>query len=206
MMSIVDDFHIHYYNSKVWRQTNWMGVKVLKCPLDLWIYQNILYEKRPNLIIETGTCYGGSALFLAHMMDLMDIDGKIISIDITPRGKPKHPKIDYVTDSSTKSHIIKRIHNAATNYNNVMLILDSDHRKEHVLKELNAYAPIVSKGQYIIVEDTNVNGNPIKLGYGPGPKEAVDEFLSKNNNFSIDSSREKFYLTFSPGGFLLKDK
>lgn len=204
-MSIVDEFHKHYYVSGIWRrQTKWMGTKILKCPLDLWIYQEIIQDKRPDLIIETGTMYGGSALFLAHMMGLAKIDGKVISIDIADRNPPKHPKIDYVLGSSTKANIVERVKKAAAKYNKVMLILDSDHRQQHVLRELQIYSPLVSKDQYIIVEDTNINGNPVKEGWGSGPKEAVDEFLTNNSDFTVDTSCEKFYLTFNPGGFLLR--
>jgi len=83
-----------------------------------------------------------------------------------------------------------------------IVILDSDHGKEHVLDELRIYSRFVSRDSYLIVEDTNLNGHPVNPDFGPGPMEAVQDFLKNNDQFIIDKSREKFYLTFSPGGFL----
>jgi cephalosporin hydroxylase len=85
-----------------------------------------------------------------------------------------------------------------------MVILDSDHSKQHVLQELHAYAPLVTKGSYLIVEDTNVNGHPVFPEHGPGPMEALDEFLGQNSDFVVDRDREKFYLTMNPQGYLHK--
>ena len=83
-----------------------------------------------------------------------------------------------------------------------MVILDSNHQKEHVLAELRAYSPLVTPADYLVVEDTNVNGHPVRADYGPGPMEAVDEFLAGTDEFSIDASREKFFMTFNPRGYL----
>ena len=83
-----------------------------------------------------------------------------------------------------------------------MVILDSDHSRDHVLAELRAYAPMVTTAQYLIVEDTNVNGNPVLPEFGPGPMEALDAFLAENDDFEPDDEREKFLLTFNPRGYL----
>jgi cephalosporin hydroxylase len=88
----------------------------------------------------------------------------------------------------------------------IMTILDSDHHKEHVLRELEIYSKFVTKESYIIVEDTNINGHPVRSTFGPGPMEAIKEFLKMNEDFMIDRSREKFYLTFNPDGYLKKMK
>lgn len=204
--NIVENFHKLYYDSRVfgktWGETFWLGVPVFKCPFDLWVYQEILFETRPDVIIETGTANGGSALFLASLCDLIN-HGEIITVDVEEaKERPKHPKIKYLLGSSTSSEIIEKIKNLIKDKNKIMVILDSDHHKEHVLNELKIYSQFVTKGNYLIVEDTNINGHPVFQEFGPGPMEAVEEFLKENKNFVIDKNKEKFYLTFNPNGYL----
>lgn len=207
---IVDHFHKLYYDSNIFGKTFvntfWLGTPTLKCPLDLWVYQEIIYDLKPDLIIETGTAEGGSALFLATMLDILG-KGEIITIDIQPNDKrPQHKRIRYLLGSSTGKEIIETVKRSARENKKIMVILDSDHSQKHVLEELRTYSPIVSRGQYLIVEDSNVNGHPVFLDHGPGPMEAIDEFLKENNGFTVDKSKEKFYLTFNPKGYLLKVK
>ncbi|MFA5049569.1 MAG: CmcI family methyltransferase [Candidatus Micrarchaeia archaeon] len=206
--NIVDQFHKLYYDShefgKTWTNTTWLGVHTQKCPLDLWIYQEIIFEIKPDVIIECGTLNGGSALFLASMCDLVNT-GSVITIDIENRkGRPQHKRIRYLLGSSTSEEIIKQIGKLVRDTDKVLVILDSDHSKKHVLNELRIYNKLVTKGSYIIVEDTNLNNHPIDPDHGPGPMEAVEEFLKENNSFMVDKSKEKFYLTFNPHGYLKK--
>lgn len=199
---VAREFHRHYYRSLVWQDTYWFGVPVWKCPPDMWIYQELLHEVRPDLIVETGTQFGGSAYFLASMCDLLG-RGHVISIDVEARaGRPEHRRLQYLLGSSTSPAIVEQVSAAADDAQTVLVILDSEHSCEHVLSEMRAYASLVTAGSYLIIEDTNINGHPILRGYGPGPMEAVDEFLRGGAPFSIDSSREKFGLSFSPRGFL----
>ena len=199
----VQSFHSMYYDSKVWRDTYWQGVETEKTPLDLWIYQEILFELRPDVIVETGTFDGGSALYLATMCDLVG-SGKVITVDIETRPyRPKHPRSTYVEGhSSTSAGAVAKVRAGIGDAQKVMVILDSDHALSHVREELKVYSGMVSSAQYLIVEDTNINGHPVQPEFGPGPMEAVDEFLRVNKDFEIDRSREKFYLTFNPRGFL----
>ncbi len=200
--SIRREFHKMYYESGVWTKTTWMGFQTLKCPLDLWTYQEIISAVKPDFVIETGTAYGGSALFLASVLDIIG-EGSIISIDIKTQGNlPVHKRIQYVAGSSTDVAVVERVRKAAENRQPVLVILDSDHRREHVRKELEAYSPMVTPGSYIIVEDTNLNGHPVAPSFGDGPWEAVQEFLKSHREFQKDSSPEKFLLTFNPGGYL----
>jgi predicted O-linked N-acetylglucosamine transferase (SPINDLY family)/cephalosporin hydroxylase len=199
-------FHKLYYESgqkgDTWNNTRWMGVPILKCPLDLWIYQEILFEIKPELIIECGTFSGGSALFLAHLCDIIGC-GEIVSIDIEQRSDlPQHPRIYYWSGSSISEQIVERVRQKASCRCRVLVILDSDHRANHVLQELRLYSAFVTPGSYVIVEDTNVNGHPVAPDFGPGPMEAVQAFLSENPSFSVDPEREKFGLTFNPSGYL----
>ena len=203
---IVRDFHRLYYSdhTRTVGNTYWLGEYAAKCPLDLWVYQEILFERRPDLIVETGTFFGGTAHFLACMCDLVD-NGRIITIDIRerqPARRPRHPRIEYRTGSSTAPEIVAGVIEAVQPGERVMVILDSDHRKHHVQDELRAYAPLITPGDYLIVEDTNVNGHPVTPEHGPGPMEAVDEFLAGTDEFFIDDAREKFFLTFNPRGYL----
>jgi cephalosporin hydroxylase len=198
-------FHAMYYadDQRTWNNTYWLGTMVKKCPLDLWVYQEIIHQTRPDLIIETGTCKGGSALFLASMCDLVN-HGLVLTIDIETLEVPQHIRIAArIIGSSTSSETISRVKHWIEPDTKVMVILDSDHSKKHVLEELRLYAPLVSKGCYLIVEDTNLGTDEALPGYR-GPAEAVAEFLEGNNEFIVDRECEKFYLTFNPGGYLMK--
>jgi len=205
---IIDSFHKIYCGSGNWQNTSmWMGKRILKCPNDLFVYQEIIFETRPNLIIETGTAYGATTLFLAQMMDLVGIDGRVVSVDVADYpGRPIHPKIKYINGSSTRHGVLKQIKDYVRKYDKVMVILDSDHRKNHVLKELRKYMKWTSQGCYLIVEDTNINGNPVRKDFGPGPHEAIEQYMNEDDTFEIDCSREKHLLTFNPHGYLKKIK
>jgi cephalosporin hydroxylase len=178
-----------------------MGVPALKCPLDLWVYQELLFERRPRLIVETGTRFGGTTLFLAQLCDLIGV-GEVISVDVQPLSRPAHPRITYLEGSSTDPEIVHRIATRQPSDGGVLVILDSDHRRAHVRRELEMYAPLLAPGDYLIVEDTNINGHPVLPAFGPGPHEAVEEFLQAHPEFERDEAREKFLLTFNPGGYL----
>jgi len=206
--NIIDSFHKLYYDSnifgKTWKDTFWLGVPIAKCPLDLWICQEIIFELKPDIIIECGTAYGGSALFFASMCDLVD-NGKVITIDIEDReDRPQHRRIKYLLGSSTSKEIVDDVKGLIRDKNKVMVNLNSEHSKQHVLNELRIYSKLVTNGSYLIVEDTNINGHPVCPDFGPGPMEAVDEFLKENKDFIVDKSKEKFFLTFNPKGYLLK--
>lgn len=201
--AIVDQFHRLYYNDPgTWRETRWLGVPALKCPLDLWVYQEILQELRPELIIECGTAHGGSAFFLASICDLLG-SGEIVTIDIeTTPGRPNHQRITYILGSSVDADVVAQVRARLPAIGNVLVILDSDHRAPHVERELSIYAGMVTVGSYLIVEDTNINNHPVAKGWGPGPMEALSAFLAVNHDFVVDEAREKYHLTFNPRGFL----
>lgn len=205
---VIRDFHRLYYES--WRhldqdttRLSWLGVRTMKCPLDLWMYQEILVGIRPRLIIETGTLYGGSALFLAGILDLMGGEGHVISIDVrSDESFPRHPRITYLTGSSTSEAIVAAVTEQARVEGPIMCLLDSDHGRAHVLDELDIYGDLVTVGSYLVVEDTNVNGHPVYPDHGPGPMEAVREFLERDDRYIVDESRERFLLTMNPRGYL----
>ncbi|MGA7306710.1 MAG: CmcI family methyltransferase [Rhodothermales bacterium] len=209
--SVVEQFHKLYYDAnlfgKTWRETYWMGAHVAKCPLDLWLYQEIIFRNRPDVIVECGTLHGGSAGYMASLCDLVG-SGRIVTIDVREReGRPVHDRITYLTGSSTDAETVARVRAEIKPGETVMGILDSDHRRDHVLDELRIYKDIVTPGQFLIVEDTNLNGHPVAPEFGPGPMEALEAFLEENDEFFQDrETGEKFYLTFNPGGYLVKRK
>jgi cephalosporin hydroxylase len=207
---IVEQFHLLFYDSrmfgKTWVDTTFLGTKLEKCPFDLWIYQEILYEVRPEIIVECGTFLGGSALYLASMCDLLN-HGEIITIDVLERkNRPEHKRIEYILGSSTSSEVVEKVKSRIQDKSPVLVILDSDHKKEHVLNELNIYGEMVTIGSYLIVEDSNINGHPVKPEFGPGPMEAIDEYMNNNSSFIVDKTKEKYFLTFNPRGYLRRVK
>ena len=204
--SVVTEFHRLYFDARAfnmtWRNTYFMGTAILKCPLDLWLYQEILHAVRPAVIVETGTAFGGSALYLASICDILDT-GRIITIDIEERtGRPEHPRITYLTGSSVAPEMVDRVTGAVGNDAPVMVLLDSDHRRDHVLAELEAYSPLVTRGSYLVVEDTNLNGHPVEPDHGPGPMEAMEVFLGSHTDFKHDPAMDKFLFSFNPRGYL----
>ncbi|OGL72724.1 cephalosporin hydroxylase [Candidatus Uhrbacteria bacterium RIFCSPHIGHO2_12_FULL_57_11] len=199
---MINAFHKFYYESGAWDRVAYLGVPTQKCPTDMWVYQELIHELKPDIVVECGTAFGGSALYLAHLMDAVG-SGKLISIDINYKEKrPDHPRIAYLTGSSTAPEVLSQVRERIAGAGTVMVILDSDHSRDHVLAELRAYSPLVSLGSYLIVEDSNVNGHPADPAHGPGPMEALREFLDENRDFAVDRAREKFYLTFNPNGYL----
>lgn len=211
---IVDAFHRRYYEGDpeskhtggLHTETFYHGIETHKCPLDLWIFQEILCEVRPSLIIEIGTYLGGATLFLAHQLEALG-SGMVLSIDQRELPRPRHPRIRYLLGESSATTTIEKIQPFVDDtIGPVLVIHDADHHFEAVLADLEIYAPFVTPGSYLIVEDTNVNGHPVLPEWGPGPWEAVEQFLTDYREFERDRSREKFLLTYNPDGYLRRTK
>lgn len=204
VIALFHKFFYHHRREETWMASRWMGAPAQKNPLDLWIYQEILFETKPDLLIETGTYDGGSALYYASLFDLLG-HGQVLSIDIAPQANlPQHPRIRYLTSSSTSLDALQLAREMAAGCERVMVSLDSDHSESHVLEECRLYGPLVTPGCYMVVEDTNVNGHPVFREHGPGPMEAVRRFLGESSDFDADRSRERYVLTFHPNGWLRK--
>jgi cephalosporin hydroxylase len=198
-------FHNRYCqeSQRTWTKTYWLGRKTLKCPLDMWVYQEILFETRPDVILETGTHRGGSALFFASMCDLIGV-GRVLTVDITEKpDRPEHPRITYLLGSSTSEETLAAMNGAIGSGERVMVVLDANHHADHVLQEMRLYAPLVTPGNYMIVEDTNIGY--WKPEWEPGPMRAVEQFLAEDDRFTIDRAREKFFMTWNPNGYLLRN-
>jgi cephalosporin hydroxylase len=196
---VIDAFHrVFYASPHTHGFTFFEGVPVLKSPLDLWVVQEIVWDLRPTLIIETGTAYGGSALFLARQLDKLHA-GHVVTVDLAAAEVlPEHARITYLQGSSTDVDMLDAIAGMAARHARVMVLLDSDHAAEHVLAELSSYAPLVTAGQFLVVEDTNLNGRPVEIDWkgGPGPGVAVSAWLPDHAEFERDVLAERYMVTF----------
>ncbi len=205
------DYHIWYYGAGVWKSTSWLGVRTLKSVSDMWNYQEVLTELRPRLVVEFGTAYGGSALYFASVLDGLGLDYRILTVDTLPgridQQAIDHSRIDVVTASSTSSETAAHISQLRSLFAGPMFaILDSDHSGAHVRAELELITPLLASGDYLVVEDSNLNGHPVMPDYGPGPYEAVESYLADHPGaYRRDEAREaKFGFTFAPGGWLVR--
>jgi len=183
----------------------WLGHQMQKNAFDLMAQHDILYQSRPDVLVETGTWKGGSALYYATLMDAMN-HGMVITVDKWNwLGRPTHPRIHFVGGDSIDPHVVQSIRNVTDQALKVMVVLDSDHTKAHVLEELRLYAPMVTLQQYLIVEDTNIHGHPIRTDLPEGPYEAVVEWLKQTTEFAIDEEIEPI-ISNCPGGYLCRVK
>ena len=170
----------------------------------MWVTQEIVWEVKPDLIVEAGTHLGGSAALWATLLEQINPSGRIVTIDIKNESQDARrlpivrEKGEFLVGSSTDPKVVEAVARRAEG-KRTLVILDSDHRRDHVLAELRAYAPLVPIGSYMIVQDGAVNGHPTWPEYGPGPYEA---FLAENDAFAPDRSRERHLMTSNPMGFL----
>jgi cephalosporin hydroxylase len=184
----------------------WMGVPALKNPLDAWIYQEIIHEVRPDVVVEIGSAAGGGTLYLAHLLDLLE-HGVVMSVDFDrSRFTVSHDRIQTVTGRSDDPEVVDRVRRACDG-KRVIVIHDADHSKAQVLADLALYAPLVTVGSYLIVEDGIVDlfrpNDGIGL-WGEGPLAATTEFVRSHSEFRVDRERERYLLTYNPRGFLLR--
>lgn len=211
---------------------SWLGRPAIQFPNDAWAIQELIWQIRPDLIIETGIAHGGSLIFSASMLALLDMcdaiesgatlnpkesKRKVLGIDIDIRSHNRaaieaHPmasRIQMIQGSSIAPEIIEQVRQVARGYQRILICLDSNHTHDHVLAELEAYAPLSSVGSYCVVMDTLVEDMPKKMfpdrPWGPGdnPKTAVWEYLKNHPEFEIDRSiQHKLLITVAPDGYL----
>ena len=201
---------------------SWLGRPIIQSPQDIMALQEIIWNVKPDMIIETGIAHGGSLIFSASMLTLLEICGEIengqvlgIDIDIREHNKividahPMSKKITMFQGSSLDKKIIERVNVFAKKGKKILVCLDSNHTHEHVLGELKAYAPLVSVGSYCVVYDTIVEDMPEgsfsdrSWDKGNNPKTAVWEYLKTHMEFKIDKSiQDKLLITAAPDGFL----
>jgi cephalosporin hydroxylase len=196
---------------------SWMGRPIIQYPQDMIAMQEIIWNVKPDLIIETGIAHGGSLIYYASLLELIG-NGQVLGIDIDIREHnrreiEKHPmikRIKMIQGSSIDETTVAEVRKHAEGKKRVIVCLDSNHTHDHVLSELEFYAPFVSLGSYIVVFDTIVEYLPEGYfsqkrpwGIGNNPKTSVDAFLEKNQNFEIDRSIDnKLLISVAPGGYL----
>ncbi len=196
-----------YYELGVWKRQHYRGVRILKAPTDLWNYQEIISERGIDWVIETGTRHGGSALYFADLLELNGMRGKVITIDVIhdELQVSDHPRIEFIAGNSATPEMVAMLRTLLpADRGPVFMILDSDHRMPHVLLELQLLTPLLRSGDYLVVEDTCINGHPVRPDFGPGPMEALESYLvDHGDEFDVDSARAgKFGFTAAPRGYL----
>jgi cephalosporin hydroxylase len=195
----------------------WLGRPIIQYPQDLVAMQEIIWSVRPDLIVETGIAHGGSLIFYASILELIGGEGRVLGIDIDIRehnrteieSHPMFRRITMLEGSSTDTQTIERVRSFADGAQRVLVVLDSNHTHDHVLRELELYSPLVTRGSYLVVFDSVVEDMPEDAfpdrpwSKGNNPKTAVWEFLKRNDRFEIDKEIEgKLLLTVAPDGYL----
>ncbi|HSJ98412.1 MAG TPA: CmcI family methyltransferase [Myxococcota bacterium] len=195
-----------FHESNVWKGMTWHGVRTLKLPSDIWNYQEAIFEHGIEHVIETGTRHGGSALFFAETLAARGAAGMVVSIDIDSASRQvmQTERMRFlVGDSAAPAMVERAFALLGPAPGPIFLILDSDHSRDHVLRELRAWVPRLRKGDYLVVEDTIVNGHPVRPQHGPGPWEALEQYLAEAPGALVaDAEREaKFGATFAARGY-----
>ena len=223
---LAEQWHNHLIENKYAYNFKWLGRHIFQEPQDIIAIQELIWKVKPDLIVETGIANGGSLLLSASILSLIPnchpfVRNEVIGIDIDIRKESKdalinHPLAKYIRlleGSSIDQDVISTISSVADRHNKIMVFLDSDHTHNHVLAELNAYAPLVTQGSYCVVFDTGIEDIPQELcfgrqwGKGNNPKTAVWEFLKSNNSFEMDKEIEtRLMITSAPDGWLKRVK
>ena len=211
-----NDANLNYFNTGEWKNLTYKGFSIYKYPSDLLTYQNIIWKTKPDIIIETGTCTGASALFFLDTLKCCNIENPLvvtIGLGEIRNCVPETKGIKKIVGSCLAPAVIDQVTNLIRN-KSVLVSLDSDHTRDHVSAELEIYSSFVSPGQYIVVEDTFLGYYGPFLGAaerrfqentGQTPKHAVEDFLTRNKDFIIDESCNK-YISMTPNGFLRRLK
>ena len=198
---MTDSIFPAWHSTGVWETTKYRGRICQQSPCDLWSLQEIIFETRPKTILQIGVADGGTVLWMSDILAKIRNDGLVIGIDIAEMKQPIYrDDIKLIQGNSIDSDVIKLIYRYFKGTDG-MVVIDGDHRKKQVLKELNAYAGLVSKGNYLIVEDTCI-GKLCCMDYGPGPAEALKEWFPSHSEFQIDHTRTRWGLSQHPGGYL----
>lgn len=208
-LRIWDDYFLWFHHTHVWKRMHYHGIRTLKLPSDMWNYQEIIFEREIEYVVETGTRHGGSALFFADTLKARGAKGFVISADIDFQSNmvKTHERIRFLLGDSSSTEMAAEIKALLPHDRGpLFMIFDSDHSRDHVYRELCALAPLLRSNDYLVVEDSCVNGHPARPEFGPGPWEAVADFTRENPGLlRHDAARErKFGATAAPNGYWIK--
>jgi cephalosporin hydroxylase len=196
---------------------NWLGRPIIQYPQDMIATQEIIFNVKPDLIIETGIAHGGSLIYSASLLELMGGNGMVLGIDIDIRAHNKtaieahtmSKRIKMIEGSSISDQVKNEVYKYAKDKKTILVMLDSNHTYEHVLEELKIYSPLVTKGSYLVVYDSVIDDLPNDIfvdrpwGEGNGPQKSVFEFLKTNKRFEIDKKMDhKIMISVAPNGYL----
>lgn len=188
--------------SRIVEKTSYFGVPALKSPIDFWIYQELLFELRPDVIIEIGNRFGGGTLALAHLCDLLG-KGRVVGLDVDHRDIPSvvktHARISLIEGDACNS--FEKVSRSISAHEHVLVIEDSSHTYDNTLNVLNTFNCLIKPGGYFVVED-GICHHGLDVGPSPGPYEAIEAFVESRADFAIDRTREAFLVTWNPKGFL----
>jgi len=215
------DWMRHADDYKYTYNFTWLDRPIIKYPNDIVVMQEVIWDVKPDLIIETGIAHGGSIVFSASMLELLGGDGQVLGIDIDIRdhnrdrieNHPMYDRIDMVEGDSTSEEVVETAAEYASESETVMVFLDSNHTHDHVLSELEHYSELVTEGSYIVLPDTFIEHFP--EGYyddrpwdvGNNPMTALREFLDGNDEFEVDELKSfKSMISEAPNGYLKKVK
>jgi len=199
--AFADAFHRRFFKQWNTYARRWMGVRIVKYPQDLFLYHDLIYQNKPDIIIESGAYLGGGSIFFASMCDLVG-HGHVLSVDRRDLpGRPAHPRLTYIIGRTTAVDTQARIRDLVKD-KTVMVVLDSDHRSAHVKRELTHYGPMVTPGQFLVVEDTML-GTVIPWKYSPdSPAIAVQWYLARHPEFEVVPLEDRYLVSMAPGGWL----
>jgi cephalosporin hydroxylase len=181
----------------------WLGHPIWQNILDLWSLQEAIADIRPALLLETGTNRGGSALFYAHLFDLLG-DGRVVTVDVERLHDLDHPRVRFLVGSSVEDEVLETMREEVRRADGpVMVVLDSDHSEAHVKAELDAYADFVTPGSLLLVQDGVIDLLPRFAHARPGPLPAINHFLAERADFRVDPTWDRrFLVTHHPSGWL----
>jgi cephalosporin hydroxylase len=222
LLLAAEKFNVESNKAQYSYNFSWMGRPIIQYPQDMIAMQEIIWNIKPDLIIETGIAHGGSLIYYASLLELIG-KGRVLGIDIDIREHnrmeiEKHPmfkRISMIQGSSIDPAIVAQVEEFTKDQKTILVTLDSNHTHEHVLAELRMYSPFVSVGSYIVVYDTIVEKLPMDYlpgharpwGIGDNPMTALQHFLDENNRFEIDKAIDnKLLISVAPNGYLKRIK